>query len=149
MPDYMLPSAFVILEQLPLTPNGKIDRAALPAPDGGDTLPIEGAAGPASEVEKRVADIVASLLRVDRVDPQANFFDLGGHSLLGAQLIARVRAAFGINLPLRKVFEAATVSELSAEIEEILVAEVEAMGEDEIRHLAGLTRQPTAEEVLH
>ncbi len=146
MPDYMLPSAFVILEQLPLTPNGKIDRAALPAPDSGDTLRVERGVEAATEVENKVAHIVASLLGIDHVDAQENFFDLGGHSLLGAQLIARVRAAFGINLPLRKVFEAATVSELSAEIEEILVAELEAMSDDEVRHMAGLTsRSPTEE----
>ena len=145
MPDYMVPSAFFILEQLPLTPHGKIDRTALPAPDSGDTLRVE----PATEVENKVADIVASLLGIDHVDPQENFFDLGGHSLLGAQLIARVRAAFGINLPLRKVFEAATVSELSAEIEEILVAEVEAMSEDEVLRAADLTSPSPREELSH
>ncbi len=130
----MIPSAFVILEQFPLTLNGKVDRAALPAPDSANTVRDEAGFAPVTGVEKTVAGIVASLLGVDRVDAQANFFDLGGHSLLGAQLIARIRAAFGINLPLRRVFESATVAELSADIEEILVAEVEAMSEDEVQH---------------
>lgn len=133
LPDYMIPSGFVFLEQFPLTPHGKIDRAALPAPDSGNTLRDEAGAPPVTGVENTVAGIVASLLGVDQVDAQANFFALGGHSLLGAQLIARIRAAFGIILPLRRVFDAATVAELSADIEEILVAEVEAMSEDEVR----------------
>ena len=130
LPDYMIPSAFVFLRQFPLTPHGKIDRAALPAPESTNTLRDEVDAPSMMGVEKTVAGIVASLLGVAQVDAQANFFELGGHSLLGAQLIAQIRAAFGISLPLRRVFDAATVAGLSADIEEILVTEVEAMSED-------------------
>lgn len=133
MPDYMVPSVFVALDELPLTVNGKVDRAALPAPDGTNTLQDEGGVAPVTEIEKTVAKILASLLKLDRVDAEANFFDLGGHSLLGTQLIARLREAFGIELPLRKVFESPTVIELSAGIEEMLVAEVEAMSEEEVQ----------------
>jgi len=133
MPDYMIPSAFVILEQFPLTPNGKVDRAALPSPASANTLPEEADVAPLTVVEKTVAGIVAALLGRDRVDAEANFFELGGHSLMATQLIARVRDEFRINLPLVKVFESPTVSDLSADIEQILVAEVEAMSEEEIQ----------------
>jgi acyl carrier protein len=133
MPDYMIPSAFVILEQFPLTPNGKVDRAALLSPASANTPREETDVAPLTVVEKTVADIVAGLLGLDRVDVQANFFELGGHSLMATQLIARVRDEFGINLPLVKVFEFPTVSDLSADIEQILVEEVEAMSEEEIQ----------------
>src|SRR5271165_3620697 len=133
MPDYMIPWAFVILEQFPLTPNGKVDRAALPSPASANTLPEEADVAPLTVVEKTVAGIVAALLGRDRVDADANFFVLGGHSLMATQLIARVRDEFRINLPLVKVFESPTVSDLSADIEQILVAEVEAMSEEEIQ----------------
>lgn len=131
MPDYMVPSAFAVLERFPLTPNGKVDRAALPDPDDTRLLRNEDAAAPTTEIEKAVAEILASLLKLNEVDVQANFFDLGGHSLLGTQLIARIGEIYGIELPLRQVFESPTVAELAAEIEKILVAEIEAMSEEE------------------
>jgi acyl-coenzyme A synthetase/AMP-(fatty) acid ligase/acyl carrier protein len=133
LPDYMIPWAFVLLKRFPLTANGKVDRAALPAPDSANTLPDEARAAPMTDVEKTVAGIVATLLALDRVDAQANFFDLGGHSLLATQLINRVRNALGVDLPLRVVFEAPSVAALSAEIEEILLQEVEAMSGGEIQ----------------
>ena len=132
LPDYMVPAAFVILEEFPLTSNGKVDRAALPSANT-DTLADEVGAAPATEIEKTIAGIVATLLGLDRVDMAANFFDLGGHSLMATQLIARVRDEYGLNLPLLKVFESPTVFDLSADIEEMLVAEVEAMSEEEIQ----------------
>jgi amino acid adenylation domain-containing protein len=144
MPDYMIPWTFVVLEQFPLTSNGKVDRAALPAPASAYTLRDEAGVAPVTVVEKTVAGIVAALLGLDRVDAQANFFDLGGHSLLATQLIARVRDEFGVNLPLLKVFESPTVSDLSADIEQILVGEAEAMSEEETqRWLDGLPEAQT------
>jgi len=131
LPEYMVPAAIVMMDEFPLTPNGKIDRAALPAPAGGTTLQADG--DPLTEVEETVAKIVAALLGLDHVDAQANFFDLGGHSLLATQLIARVRDEFGVDLPLLKVFESPTISDLSAEIEQMLVAEIEAMSDEEIQ----------------
>jgi amino acid adenylation domain-containing protein len=140
LPDYMVPAAFVILEQFPLTSNGKVDRAALPAPVEPGPSRVETAPASESEVEQTVAGIVAALLGFERIDVQANFFDLGGHSLLATQLIARVRDEFGVNLPLLKVFEAATVADLSSDIEQMLVAEIEAMSEEEIQR--SLARMP-------
>ncbi|HET7624547.1 MAG TPA: non-ribosomal peptide synthetase [Verrucomicrobiae bacterium] len=132
LPAYMVPSVFVTLKSLPLTPNGKVDRAALPEPDAENTLRDQMIHGPRTEIEKIVAGILAPLLGVEMVDVEANFFSLGGHSLLGIQLISRVRDCLGINLSLRTVFEAPRVVDLSAEIERILRAKLEAMSEDEV-----------------
>ncbi|HEV2318331.1 MAG TPA: non-ribosomal peptide synthetase, partial [Verrucomicrobiae bacterium] len=133
IPEYMVPSVFVVLNRLPLTSNGKLDRAGLPTPDGANTLQDQAGVAPLTGIEKTVADILASLLKLDKVDREANFFALGGHSLLGTQLIARIRDALGIDLPLRRIFDSPTVASLSAEIEGILVAEVEAMSEEEVQ----------------
>ncbi|MDC8016188.1 non-ribosomal peptide synthetase [Tahibacter soli] len=115
LPDYMQPSAYVFLDALPLTPNGKIDRRALPLPDGD----WRGAAHvPASTpTEHAVAAIWADLLRRERVGVLDDFFALGGHSLLGTQVIARIRSRFEIDLPLRALFEIPTVAALSAAID--------------------------------
>ncbi|HEU4595768.1 MAG TPA: amino acid adenylation domain-containing protein [Pyrinomonadaceae bacterium] len=111
LPEYMVPSAFVVLDELPLTRNGKIDRKALPAP--------ERAAGsneyvaPRTEVEEALARIWAEVLKVERVGVNDNFFELGGHSLLAMQLISRVREMFDNDFPVRAVFESPTVAEMA------------------------------------
>jgi amino acid adenylation domain-containing protein len=130
LPDFMVPAKFVRLEKLPLIANGKIDRMSLPPADDTNTLRDNACAAPGTDMEKTVAGILARLLELEHVDLKDNFFSLGGHSLLGAQLIARVRDTFGIEMPLRVVFEAPTVSELSAEIERLLVVKLEAMSEN-------------------
>ena len=116
LPQYMMPSAFVLLEAMPLTPNGKIDRRALPAPD---TNPIEfdsNFAEPRTSEEQVVAQIWAEVLRLERVGINDNFFELGGHSLLATQAISRLRKAFELDLPLRLIFESPTVATLSESI---------------------------------
>jgi amino acid adenylation domain-containing protein len=135
LPDYMVPATFVTLDKLPLNANGKVDRRSLPLPDNDNTLRDGASAAPASEMEKIVAGMLTSLLKVERVEVGDNFFSLGGHSLLGAQLVARVRDAFGIELPLRVLFEAPTVAEVAAEIEALLVRKLDAMSEEEARRL--------------
>ena len=117
LPEYMLPSAFVHLEQFPLTPNGKIDRAALPTPDMANAAGAENGTDPQTPIERRIAGLVANLLNVEKVGREDNFFLLGGHSLLGAQLIAELRKVFGVEISLQALFEAPTVAALSAEIE--------------------------------
>jgi amino acid adenylation domain-containing protein len=112
LPDYMLPAAFVLLDALPLTPNSKVDRQALPAPDR--ALAAAAYRAPRTPTEEVLADQWAQLLGLARVGRGDNFFDLGGHSLLATQLIARVRMAFAVELPLRTLFEAPTIAELSA-----------------------------------
>jgi amino acid adenylation domain-containing protein len=120
LPDYMIPAAFVRIDHLPIAPNGKIDRAMLPAPTAENTSEDKIRVGPSTPVEARVVAILAQLLGVQKVGVHDNFFFLGGHSLLGTQLIARARDSFGIELPLRTVFDSPTASQLSAEIERML-----------------------------
>ena len=123
LPDYMMPATFVTLAALPLTISGKVDRAALPAPDATNTLRDGDVVAPRTDVETELAAILSSLLGVDEVSVQDNFFMLGGHSLLGTQLIARVRDAFGVELSLRTLFDAPTIADLAAEIERARMAE--------------------------
>jgi amino acid adenylation domain-containing protein/non-ribosomal peptide synthase protein (TIGR01720 family) len=122
LPEYMVPAAFVFLEALPLTENGKVDRRALPAPErgvAGERVHV----APRGPVEEALAAIYAEVLRVPSVSAHDDFFDLGGHSLLATQVIGRVRAAFGIELPLRALFEATTPAELAARVDAALGAD--------------------------
>jgi len=113
LPGYMIPEAFVMLEALPLLPNGKVDRRALPVPD--HTRPeLESAFVAArSAAEQRLGEIWCQVLGVERVGVHDNFFELGGHSLLATKVVSRIRAVFGAELPLRRVFESPTISELA------------------------------------
>ncbi|RKH37600.1 non-ribosomal peptide synthetase, partial [Corallococcus sicarius] len=116
LPDYMVPSAFVVLDALPLTPNGKLDRAALPAPVQGAGRVREYAA-PRTDVQRQLADVWSELLRVERVGLHDDFFELGGHSLLTTQVLSRIRKVFQVELPLRELFDAPTVAGLSVAVE--------------------------------
>ncbi len=145
VPEYMVPATFVKLETLPLNPSGKVDRAALPAPNAENTLRDSSFVAPRTPIEERLAAMLALLLDLDRVGVEDNFFLLGGHSLLGTQLIARVRDAFAVELSLRTLFDAPTVSKLSAQIEALLLAKLEAMSEEEAQLLANGTEPATAE----
>jgi amino acid adenylation domain-containing protein len=141
LPAYMVPAMYVTIDTIPLTPNGKVDRAALPAPDASNTLGEDVFHAPQTEVEQVVAGILAPLLGLERVDVEANFFALGGHSLLGIQLISRVRDSLGVELSLRTVFEAPSVAELSAEIERLLCAKLESMSEEEVQRTLGVAEK--------
>ncbi|HYH46260.1 MAG TPA: condensation domain-containing protein, partial [Thermoanaerobaculia bacterium] len=115
LPEYMIPSAFVELERLPLSPNGKIDRKALPAPDA----PAGSAAfdAPRGPVEELVAGIWREILGTEHIGIHTSFFELGGHSLLATRVVSRLRETLGVELPLRRLFEAPTVAGLAAEVE--------------------------------
>ncbi|MGA9381124.1 MAG: amino acid adenylation domain-containing protein, partial [Phormidium sp.] len=112
LPEYMIPSAFVFLEALPLTPNGKIDRRTLPTPDFQNEQKDKYVA-PRTPVEEILAQIWTQVLKLNSIGVYDNFFELGGHSLLATQVISRLPEAFGINLPLRHLFESPTVAQLS------------------------------------
>ncbi|MHC5762850.1 non-ribosomal peptide synthetase [Nostoc sp.] len=116
LPEYMMPKAYVILESLPLTPNGKVDRRALPTPD---TISFNNQdyVAPRSQVEKLLAQIWAKVLGKEQVGIHDNFFELGGHSLLATQLISRIRDTFQIDVPVRNLFAAPTVEQLTKYIE--------------------------------
>lgn len=112
LPDYMVPASIHIVETLPLTPGGKVDRRALQA------LPIETASeidyiAPRTPVEQALAGMWKQLLKGEQVGIHDNFFELGGHSLLATQLVARIHQAFGIHLPLRRLFETPTIADLA------------------------------------
>jgi amino acid adenylation domain-containing protein len=136
LPDYMLPAAFVTLAALPLTLNGKVDRRALPAP-GGDAVAHQAYEPPQGEVEEALAAIWADVLKLDRVGRHDDFFSLGGHSLLAVQIIARVREAFGVDVPLSTVFQATTLSALAAMVCARQIERYEASDIERIRREIG------------
>jgi amino acid adenylation domain-containing protein/FkbM family methyltransferase len=119
LPDYMVPSVFMPMEQLPLTPNGKIDRRALPAPSRDELVRVMDYVAPRDEVEEELARIWGEVLRVEKVGVNDDFFELGGHSLLATQVVSRIRSAFEIELPLRTLFEEQTIASLAAAISQM------------------------------
>jgi amino acid adenylation domain-containing protein len=125
LPDHMIPSVFVCLPSIPLGVNGKIDRASLPAPTRENTLSYEPFVPANTAVEERVIEILRLLLNVQQVGINDNFFLMGGHSLLGAQLLARVRDSFGVELSLRTLFDRPRVADISLEIERLLLSKPE------------------------
>ena len=141
LPDYMLPAKFVSLDALPVGPSGKVDRSALPAPCDENILREESSLSPRTATEQRVAAVVASLLGLERVGVKDNFFYLGGNSLFGTQVIARLRDAFNVDVPLLKLFDHPTVADLAAEVERLIVANLDAMSEDEAQRLLALNTE--------
>src|SRR5258708_33135235 len=132
----MLHGVCADMDTPPVTANGKVDRAALPAPDASNILQREDiTATPSTPIEERLVEIVAPLLDLEQVGIDDNFFLLGGNSMMGTQLIVRVAETFGIDLPLRTLFEMPTVRRLAVEIERLSVAKGEAVREDEVVHL--------------
>jgi len=123
LPEYMVPSAFVTLEEVPLTPNGKVDRKALPEPDWNGREASSGFVAARTPVEEMLCGIWEQLLKTEQVGIHENFFELGGHSLLATQVISRVRESFNVELPLRVIFESPTIAEISETIEEAMRAE--------------------------
>jgi amino acid adenylation domain-containing protein len=118
LPDYMVPSAFVWLTSLPLTPNGKIDRRALPEPNEASVRPKKSSAPPRTKIERAIAEVWQEMLGLEQVGRHDNFFDLGGHSLLVVQTQARLREALGVELPVVRLFQSATISALAAFLEQ-------------------------------
>jgi amino acid adenylation domain-containing protein len=127
LPEAMVPAAYVFVARLPLTPSGKIDRKALSGPTlpptlAGAAAAPEGRGALRTPAEELLAGLWAQMLGVEAIRSSDSFFALGGHSLLVTRLISRVRRAFGVELPMRRVFEHPTLSELAAEISAVLGA---------------------------
>jgi acyl carrier protein len=153
LPDYMIPSAFVLLEVLPRLPNGKVDRRALPMPDQARPELERAFIAPRTPIEEALAGIWMQVLGLAQVGIHDNFFELGGHSLKATQVVSRVRAAFQIDLPLRTLFEAPTVAGLAASIVQRqeqqpgqaevvrLVAEIENLSEEEAQQVLSHIRR--------
>ena len=149
LPDYMVPSAFVMLKMMPLTPNGKVDRNALPVPDHGDLALERVFVAPQTPTEAVVAGVWAEVLRSGHlIGIHDNFFDLGGHSLLVTQVVARLRKAFQVEIPLRWLFESPTVAELAERIgstgqqqTSLMLNELEYLTDEEAQRLLDLERR--------
>ncbi|MFI7041141.1 amino acid adenylation domain-containing protein [Microbispora rosea] len=132
LPRHLVPTAWVVLDALPLTSRGKVDRAALPAPVRASSA---GHVPPSTDAELLVAEIWAELLGVDSIGANDDFFTLGGHSLLATRIAARLRRATGVEVPVRTIFERRTVAELAVALEDLLVAELEELSDEEAERL--------------
>jgi len=151
LPEYMVPSAFVALERLPLSPNGKMDRRALPVP-GESRPPAKVFIAPRTRAEELLSGIFGQVLRLKRVSVEDDFFDLGGHSLLATGVVARIRDAFGIELPVRSLFEAPSVAQLAALVARALetragtdlgqvLAQVEQLSDEEVAKMLAVSKE--------
>jgi acyl carrier protein len=137
VPEYMVPSYFVMLERLPLTPNGKVDKRSLPEPEAGEAAQRVEYVKPRTHVEEKVSEMWAEVLKVERVGVFDDFFDLGGHSLLATQVMSRVRREFGVEVALRELFESPTVAALAEAVEKAKAAGAES----KVPALAPVSRQ--------
>src|SRR5205823_2357224 len=145
LPEYMLPSAVVVLDVLPLTPNGKVDRHALPAPDRAPVMTSAAAQPPVTDTERVVAGIWAEVLGIAHFDRNANFFDLGGHSLSAMKVTTRLCEKFGRDLAVLALFEHPTVATCAASIDRTPVLSREGAASD-IAHVTRAPRRGNREE---
>ena len=147
LPEYMVPSALVVLDSLPLTPNGKGDRKALPSPDAGG-VQADTYIAPRTPIEEGLAEIWGAVLHVERVGIEDSFFDLGGHSLLATQVVSRMRNTFQVELPLHVLFDAPTVAGLAVEIEQFLTLKQQQENETLAQLLAEIEQLSVQEAVV-
>jgi acyl carrier protein len=144
LPDYMIPAAFVFLENLPLTPNGKINRRALPVPDTSQRNLEVDFVLPSTDTEQELADIWTEVLKLKQVGINDNFFELGGHSLLATQAISRLIEVFSLDFSLRYLFENPTIAELAQKVIEQQIEQVE---NDDLARILAEVDQLSEEEV--
>jgi acyl carrier protein len=136
LPTYMVPSDFVKLDAFPLTHSGKLDARALPEPDEHNRLARIVHRAPSTLLEQRLIELVGGIIGRRDITVDDNFFLIGGHSLLGTQIVLHVQESFGVELSLRQIFEAPTIGQLAASIERLICAEIETMSEEDAAHLA-------------
>src|SRR5688572_27659711 len=122
LPNYMVPSVWIRLEQIPLTPNGKIDRAALPLPEAARPESALSFEPPRTQTEEIIAGLWQRVLGMERIGRNDNFFGLGGYSLLATRIVSRIRESFKVELPVRYLFEWPTLADLAERVEEMLRA---------------------------
>jgi amino acid adenylation domain-containing protein len=134
-PEYMIPAQFIQLQSFPMTTTRKVDRKALPDPGEIDRTPETENVAPRTDTERFLADCWRDVLSVDGIGVFDNFFEVGGHSLLATRIISRIRQQFQIELELRRLFEAPTIAQLADSIEDQLIADIEALSEEEAEHL--------------
>jgi acyl-CoA synthetase (AMP-forming)/AMP-acid ligase II/acyl carrier protein len=134
LPEYMLPSAFVLMEALPLTANGKVDRNRLPSPVA-DRPELGTYVEPRTPLEEILVGIWCDVLGIDQVGVYDNFFDLGGHSIMATQLASRLSKALEVELSVRHLFLLPTIAELATEIEDIFTREIEELSDEEAERL--------------
>ena len=157
LPEYMVPSTFVLLDQLPLTATGKLDRAALPEPDRRHCERENAFTAPRNAVEETLVEIFAEVLGVEKIGIHDNFFEFGGHSLLATRVVARIRKMFNIELPLRNFFENPTTAEIAeflkshepapGRMEEmmVLMRKIESLSTDDLEELLHRKKAKEAE----
>jgi len=157
LPEYMVPSTFVLLDQLPLTATGKLDRAALPEPDRRHRERENVFTAPRNAVEETLVEIFAEVLGVEKIGIHDNFFEFGGHSLLATRVVARIRKMFNIELPLRNFFENPTTAEIAeflkshepapGRMEEmmVLMRKIESLSTDDLEELLHRKKAKEAE----
>src|SRR5215213_8237694 len=144
LPGYMMPSAFVLMEELPRTSSGKVNRLALPAPDAAQSAGSAPYEAPRTMTEEMLAKIWAGVLGLERVGVHGNFFEQGGDSLLATKLAFQVRRVFDIELPLTTLFRNPTVADLALLVEEELAAQMSEMSEEEAERLLDDGQTPAA-----
>jgi amino acid adenylation domain-containing protein len=133
LPDYMVPTQFMVLDAMPLTPNGKVDRKALPKPDNYRADLAANYVAPRNELESQIAEIWAEVLEVERVGIYDNFFELGGYSLLAIQIVSRLRQSLQIEILLPNLFELPTIADLAIRIETLRwAAQSQSSGAEEL-----------------
>lgn len=137
LPDYMIPSRFVALDALPLTANGKLDVEALPDPATHALAEAPAGRAPTTPTERRLLDIVSGVVGRSDIGVDDDFFLIGGHSLLGTQVVVRARDAFGVELTLFHLFEGRTVARLATIIEELVIAMLDGLSDEDIARMVG------------
>jgi hypothetical protein len=131
----MIPSAWVTVAALPLSPSKKVDRAALPDPTPSQLDGARGYVAPRDPAEETIAGIWSDVLGIDRIGVEDDFFQLGGHSLLATRVLARLRAALAVEVPLRCLFEATTVAELAVVVTDLIAAELDELTDAQMSEL--------------